>query len=172
MSRPAGDYNTYTEYWRLVQEGVAWFGYDGVWFRMTTTPNDIVVDNNSAGFSASASWIAYSSAADKYGADYKGRSTAAVSDAATWTVNVPTAGNYDVYAWWPAGTNRPTSAPYIVYYNGGNQTVNVNQQTSGGTWNKLGRWNFAAGNNNVKLSCWTTAGFTIIADAVRMVGPY
>src|SRR4029079_9476863 len=27
----------YTEYWRLVKEGVAWFGYAGVWFQINVT---------------------------------------------------------------------------------------------------------------------------------------
>jgi N-acetyl-anhydromuramyl-L-alanine amidase AmpD len=32
---------TYTEYWRLVKEGVAWFGYTGVYFQITVTaPQD------------------------------------------------------------------------------------------------------------------------------------
>jgi hypothetical protein len=30
---------TYTEYWRLVKEGVAWFGYSGVYFQITVTPS-------------------------------------------------------------------------------------------------------------------------------------
>ena len=29
---------TYTEYWRLLKEGVAWFGYGGVYFTITVTP--------------------------------------------------------------------------------------------------------------------------------------
>ena len=172
MTGPTANYGYKQEYWKLVAENKAWFGYEGVWFGVNANPFDVVVDNSSASFSCSANWSTGSSSTDKYGADYRYRSTAAVSDPATWTVNVPVAGNYDVYAWWPQGSNRSTTAPYMVYYNGGNVSVPQNQQANGGKWNKLGRWNFVAGNNSIKLSCWTTTGFIVVADAVRMVGPY
>jgi hypothetical protein len=46
--------------------------------------------------------------------------------------------------------------------------VNVNQQQNGGTWVVLGTWTFNAGTSQrVRLSCWTTAGFYVVADAVR-----
>lgn len=127
----------------------------------------VIVDNASAGFSASSNWWASTSTAGYYGTNYHARATASVSDAATWTASIPSAGNYQVYAWWTAGTNRAASAPYIVYYNGGSATVNKNQQSSGGQWNLLGTYNFAAGSNQVKLSCWTTVGYYVIADAVK-----
>ncbi|MGI8966759.1 MAG: N-acetylmuramoyl-L-alanine amidase, partial [Limisphaerales bacterium] len=74
-----------------------------------------------------------------------------------------------VYAWWSTGANRSTTAPYIVTYNGGSQTVSVNQQINGGQWNLLGTYSLLAGNNTVKLSCWTTTNFVFIADAIKWV---
>lgn len=129
----------------------------------------IIVDNADAGFSASANWSTGTIATDKYGANYRFRQTQATSDPATWSFNIPTADSYQVYAWWSQGTNRSATAPYVVYYNGGSQTVTVNQQINGGIWNSLGTWSFAAGSNNVKLSCWTTTGYAVIADAVRLI---
>lgn len=129
----------------------------------------LVVDNADAGFSASASWSTGTMSTDKYGADYRFRSTTAVSDPATFAFTIPTADNYQVYAWWSQGSNRSTTAPYVVYYNGGSQTVSVNQQINGGVWNSLGTWNFVAGSNNVKLSCWTTTGYVVIADAILVI---
>ncbi len=129
----------------------------------------IIVDNSDAGFSCSANWSTGTMSADKYGINYRFRSTAAVSDAANWNFNIPTADTYQVYVWYPQGTNRSATAPYIVYYNGGSQSVQVNQQINGGTWVSLGTWSFAAGSNNVKLSCWTTSGYIVVADAIRLV---
>ncbi|MGI8906164.1 MAG: N-acetylmuramoyl-L-alanine amidase [Candidatus Sumerlaeaceae bacterium] len=126
-----------------------------------------VVDNSSGGFSASTGWATGSSAADKYGADYRYHSTAAASDPANWTANL-TGGTYDISAWWSAGTNRSTTAPYILP-NGA--TVSKNQQANGGTWNLLGTIGLAGGNNTTKLSIWTTTGYVVVADAVKYYGP-
>lgn len=116
----------------------------------------------------SGSWATATGATDKYGADYKYRSTTAVSDPAEWTINVSAGGSYNIYGWWSAGSNRSSTAPYILP-NGA--TVSANQQANGGKFNLLGTIGLGAGANTTKLSCWTTAGFVVIADAVRYVGP-
>ncbi len=132
-----------------------------------TTAAAVIVDNSSANFSASANWSTGTSSTDKYGTDYRYRSTAAVSDSATW-IGAITGGTHSVYAWWPQGANRSATAPYIVYHGATSTTVNVNQQINGGKWNLLGTWtDFVSGNNTVKLSCWTTAGYVVMADAVK-----
>lgn len=133
------------------------------------TSTYIVVDNADPGFSCSANWSTGTSAPDKYGANYRFRSTAAVSDMANWNFNIPTADNYEVYVWYSQGTNRSPAAPYRVYYSGGVAPVPVNQQQGGGQWNTLGTWSFAAGTNNVALSCWATSGYVVIADAVMLI---
>jgi N-acetylmuramoyl-L-alanine amidase len=132
-----------------------------------STAVERIVDNTSSGFSASSNWWTSTSTAGYYGSNYHVRGTASVSDAATWTANLPSSGSYKVYAWWTGGSNRAASAPYIVYHSSGSTTVNVNQQVNGGKWNLLGTYNFGSGNQQVKLSCWTTAGYYVIADAVR-----
>lgn len=115
----------------------------------------------------SAGWSTGTSASDKYGADYKFKSTAPVSDAATWTINVP-GGTYAISAWWCAGANRSAAAPYVLP---NNATVNVNQQINGGKWNALGTIGLAGGNNVTKLSCWAATGYVVVADAVKYYGP-
>ncbi|HPB30195.1 MAG TPA: N-acetylmuramoyl-L-alanine amidase [Candidatus Sumerlaeota bacterium] len=128
----------------------------------------VIVDNTSSGFTASSNWWASTSTPGYYGTNYHCRGTAAVSDAAKWSVTLPSTGTYKVYARWTAGTNRAASAPYIVTHAGGNTTVSVNQQANGGTWQLLGTWSFNSGTAiRVQLSCWTTAGYYVIADAVK-----
>ncbi len=131
-----------------------------------TWPNEIIIDNNTASFTASGNWSTATSAADKYGADYRFRSTAAVSDSAVWNVTIPQTRNYEVYVWYTQGTNRSTGAPYVHL---DNTTVNVNQQSGGGAWKSIGIRSHTAGAGTIKLSCWAAAGFVVVADAVRVV---
>lgn len=151
--------------WKMVQDGVEWFGDTATGGINVVPPsNAVIVDNTAATYVGS--WATGSSSPDKYGADYRYHSTAAVSEPATFTANI-TAGGRNVYAWWPQGGNRSTTAPYMITHSGGTTTVNKNQQVNGGSWQSLGNFNFNAGNNNVKLSCWTGTGFIVVADAVK-----
>jgi Fibronectin type III domain len=131
----------------------------------TTWPNEIVIDNTGT-FTASTNWSTGTSSADKFGADYRFRPTAAISDQAVWNATIPQTRNYQVFAWWTQGANRAAAAAYTMP---DNTTVSVNQQTGGGAWNSLGVRNVAAGAATVKLSCWTTTGFVVVADATRLV---
>ncbi|MBA4146532.1 MAG: peptidoglycan DD-metalloendopeptidase family protein [Verrucomicrobia bacterium] len=124
------------------------------------------VDNNASGFSVIGTWSTGTSATDKHGADYRFKSTAPVSEPATWVTSLNTSASWTVRAWWPAGSNRSSSAPYIVSHGGGTTTVNKNQQVNGGSWQTLGTWSMG-GSQNVKLSCWTTTGYVVMADAIR-----
>jgi len=122
-----------------------------------------IIDNSNAGFSASTNWSTGTSAADKYGSNYRFRLTAQESDVAEWTKSV-TPGTYGIYAWWSQGANRSTTAPFILP---DNTTVYKNQQTAGGQWNLLGTQTLS-GSATTKLSCWTTTGFVVIADAIKL----
>ena len=128
---------------------------------------DFIVDNSDFGFSASPNWQTGTGASGKFGNDYRFRSVASISDSAEWSVHLPSAGNYEVFAWWSEGGNRSAAAPYIVYHPGGSDTVNQNQQINGGQWNSLGTYSLNAGLNTVRLSCWTISGSVVIADAIR-----
>ena len=66
-----------------------------------------------------------------------------------------------------AFSNRSASAPYIIYHSTGTATVRVNQQVNGGKWNYLGTWAMSTG--KVQLSCWTTTGYVVVADAIKWV---
>lgn len=132
----------------------------------STGGTTIIVDNSSAGFTASANWSTGTSATDKYGADYRYRSTAAVSDPAQWSATISSSGTYSIYAWWSAGSNRSATASYVLP---DGSSVSKNQQANGGTWQLLGSQSLATGAQVTKLSCWTTTGFIVLADAVKYV---
>jgi len=127
----------------------------------------VIADNGTAAWSASTAWFPGTSVAGYYGSNYHARATEGVSDAATWTVSLPSSGSYKVDAWWTAATNRSATAPYLVDHAGGTASVSKNQQSNGGSWQTLGTWSFNAGSNTVRLSCWTTTGFFVVGDAVR-----
>ncbi|MBA3670669.1 MAG: family 10 glycosylhydrolase [Gemmatimonadaceae bacterium] len=143
----------------------------------TACCTSIVVDNNNAGNNISiayaemsANWTSSSYAAGEYGTDYQYASTQAVSDPATFWFYLPSAATRTVSAWWTSGSNRSTTAPYVIYNAAATKlaTVNANQQLNGGKWNTLGTFSFTAGWNKVQLSRWTTAGSTVVADAIRV----
>ena len=147
------------------------------WQRLYPSPTSIIVDSNNAGnntaqgyIEVSANWISATSTAGYYGTGYYHASTAAVSDPATFWFYLPAAATKTIDAWWTAGTNRSTTAPFIAYNASGAEVgrVSVNQQLNGGRWNAIGTWSFTAGWNRIVLSRWTTAGSVVIADAVRI----
>jgi N-acetyl-anhydromuramyl-L-alanine amidase AmpD len=139
--------------------------------------SSIVVDSNNANnntslgyISVSANWTSSSSTAGYYGSGYYYAGTQAISDAASFWFYLPEAGTKTIDAWWTAGTNRAPAAPFIALNASGAEVgrVNVNQQLNGSQWNTLGTWSFSAGWNRVQLSRWTTSGYVVIADAIRV----
>ncbi|MDB6029559.1 MAG: hypothetical protein JWM68_5782 [Verrucomicrobiales bacterium] len=148
--------------------GMVGNGWIDVTFNMENLPSAVViVDNSDPGFTASANWATGTSSTDKNGANYRYRSTASVSDAANWNANIAATKTTTAYCWYPQGANRSSTAPYIVYHQGSSSSVSINQQISGGQWVSLGAYTMNAGGNDVKLSCWTTTGFIVVADAIK-----
>jgi uncharacterized protein (DUF1800 family) len=133
-------------------------------------PVDIIIDNLFA--TTSGSWSTGTSATDKYGSDYRFRSSSNGTASVTFRPTLPVAGDYDVYVWYTQGTNRTIAAPHIVTHTGGSTGVPVNQQVFGGLWNFLGRFNFASGTNGFVrvMSSYPDAEQVVVADAVRFVG--
>lgn len=131
---------------------------------------ETIVDNAASGFSASGNWGVSTYSAQKYGADYRYANPQAVSDAAWFSANIPSAGNYEVYVRYAANSGYNSSTPFIVAATSGNAVRNVNQQVNGGTWVSIGTHSLAAGNQPVVgVSRWTNTTGYVIADAVRIV---
>jgi len=124
-------------------------------------PDVVIVDNPEAEFVCA--WTLNSS--QGYGGSVNYHAAGDGSCTATWTPNLA-AGNYNVYAWWTVYSNRATNAKYTVYYDGGQETIEVNQRSNGDQWNYLGNFPFAAGTSgHVVLS--DDANGQVIADAVK-----
>ncbi|MBW1859798.1 MAG: hypothetical protein JRI70_06910, partial [Deltaproteobacteria bacterium] len=127
----------------------------------------VIVDNPNATFVGT--WPSATNA-DKYGPDCQYHATGDGSSTATWTPDVPETATYNVYAWWTVHSNRARNAKYTVYYNGGSETISVNQEVRGGQWNLLGTFPFLAGTSGyVQLT--DDADEYVIADAIMLAKP-
>ncbi len=85
----------------------------------------------------------------------------------TWTPTLPSEQQYNVYAYWRATANRATNAPFTIHHSGGSTAVAVNQQINGGTWNLLGTFTMAPGQNH-RIVLTDNANGEVAADAVQV----
>ncbi len=136
---------------------------------ITIDSNNNLNDTNTGYVTVSSNWNSSSNSAD-YQTGYWWAQTAAVSDGASFWFYMPQAGTKTIDAWWVAGSNRAPAAPFVMYNASGSSvgSKSVNMQANGGKWNTLGTYSFSAGWNRVMLSRWTTSGYVVIADAVRV----
>ncbi|HWI66092.1 MAG TPA: N-acetylmuramoyl-L-alanine amidase [Symbiobacteriaceae bacterium] len=155
---PGGCWN-WTYYMQLVNETSTW---------------STIVDNTSARYSGNWAVSTYSS--QRYGTDYLYANPQAVSDAAYYSVNIPSNGNYEIYAWYPSNSGYNNSTPVVIWKANsawtGTESVtkNINQQTGGGQWVSLGVYPLLAGQREIiAVSRWTSGTGYVIADAFKIV---
>lgn len=146
-----------------------------------TPPNpagSLVIDSNNAAndpaeavVEVSASWVSSASVPGFWNTGYWTAPTQAISDPARFKFHADAATCWQVEAWWTTDTNRSRSAPWIAYDAAGVELGRavVDQSANGGKWNVLGTWRFTQGWNQVILSRWTTSGYQVVADAIRLV---
>lgn len=132
----------------------------------------VIIDNDTTGFAVlTGTWSIGTTAAGRYGADYRFASTVGPTAAPTATCEWrPTlaAGQYEVSVWYPAGSNRAVDAPFTVHHASGATTIDINQTLNGGAWFVLGTFNFSAGTNGrVVLGNDAESAKVVLADAVR-----
>jgi len=154
-------------------------------FTTSSTTPDVIVDNTDPGWTNTSpngnTWSVGSVAeVPKVGTNYLYRAgdgsltESSITGKCRWTPNLPTAGVYDVYAFYQKGTNRNSAAPYKVYYNGGVVTSVQDQSSSvanQGGWFLIGQnLPFAAGTAGyVELTTLSLDTRYVSADAVKWV---
>jgi uncharacterized delta-60 repeat protein/uncharacterized repeat protein (TIGR02543 family) len=137
------------------------------------SPTDIVLDNTNAAVTFSGSWSTSSSAAGRYGPDYRWMSTIASGSAstATYRPTITVAGYYSISVMYPAGGNRAYSTPFAIQTDDEYIPLAVNQQINGGIWLPLVSQTAHLSPGNavyVEISNLTGySGSVVIADAVR-----
>lgn len=162
---------TYSESYQMYRQSTGYFGpIVTATIGVGTLTRDI--DNTSAGFALKGTWSTGTSATDKFGTDYRFIASAPKTAAsAEWALNAPVAGLYEVYGWWPQGTNRSGAVTYEL--EGSRERVYkvVNQQAGGGQWNLLGRVRLKPGGGFARVLGLSSSSGVVMADAVRLVGP-
>jgi hypothetical protein len=132
-------------------------------------PAKIKIDDGGSGYSSTGAWSSGSTASEKHGTSYAfATGTNPGSSSATFALNVPESGHYEICVWYSQGTNRATDAPYTINYAGGSSTMRVNQQSAGGRWIRLGDFDFNAGQGSIVLTNdIANSSQVVIADAVK-----
>jgi N-acetyl-anhydromuramyl-L-alanine amidase AmpD len=148
---------------------LGWFGPIAT-FQINVDPHEVIVDNTSPNFTRTGTWTRATAAPDKFGEDYWFTTTAAKTRAsASWFLNAPRNGVYDVFAWWSQGTNRPSSVVFSADSTRGTVFRRFDQRTNGGRWNLIGRVRLVQGTGFVRVSAVSRdTGKALIADAVRL----
>ncbi|MBK7860250.1 MAG: N-acetylmuramoyl-L-alanine amidase [Archangiaceae bacterium] len=97
---------------------------------------------------------------------------ATATASATYSANLPAAGEYNVYVSYTEFTARVTDAHYLVKHAGGESHFRVNQRRAGGTWVLLGRFYFKVNTPAVVqvLNDSASGVGNVSLDAVRFGG--
>ena len=151
-------------------------------FPLTGTVSPLVINDGGAGWATpTGNWTLWT------GQGYAGDDhEAAANSTATWTFSGLAAGNYLVYATWPAQRNRADNVPYTVAVGGGGSVTNVlvdqknappasiaGSGPAGGVWSwqQLGATSYtvAAGGTLVVGVSSAGADGCVEADAVMLV---
>ena len=102
-----------------------------------------------------------------YPPDFRYADPGCTSCEARFELKIPKDGVYDIWAWWPKGTDRATDTPFTIQFAGGSVTVNVDQQNNGSQWYRLAQKPFRAGEPASITVRGSSTGFAN-ADAVAL----
>lgn len=131
----------------------------------------IIVDNSGPGFVIEAGDWGTCDNGDCdgvcYDADFRYAGPECPACRARFDLEVPSAGEYDVWTWWPQGDDRATDTLFTVVHSQGSLAVTVDQQNNGSAWYKLGTVAVEAGESVSILVEGTVTGYAN-ADAVAL----
>ncbi len=87
----------------------------------------------------------------------------------TFTPNIPTDGEYEVFVNYTGGATRATNAAYEVVSQSGTSVIRVDQRAGGGSFQSIGTFNFIAGTSGSVTLRASDADGVVVGDAVRFV---
>jgi len=128
---------------------------------------EVVVDDLDARYSDTDGFSLSSTSPSRYDATYRACLTG-VSQSATWNLQLPFSGTWEIFEWHNGDTTSSSQAPYTIEYDEGTTMVPVNQQQNNGQWNSIGTYEFTEQLGSVVLSA-DCSGTYVIADAIRAV---
>ncbi len=128
-----------------------------------TASREVIIDNTDSATSKTGTWAA-SAATGYYGTDSVWSRDGSTF---TWKFTPTITGTYDVSMWWTTTSTRSSSIPVVINYEGGSQTVTINQLQNAGQWNALGTFSFVSGTTyNITITSRAYPASTC-ADAVK-----
>ena len=171
---------TYTAWGRILDVNNAYTDY-ATQVTVSAQPAMSIINDGAAGWTTTGSWTTWTNQGYA-GNDHE---AATANSTATWTFTNLAAGNYLVYATWPANKNRATNVPYKITVGGSlAASVSVNQQNapptsvagsgptgSASNWYQLGSTSFAVAANGTLAVGVSNAGVKgyVEGDAVMLV---
>ncbi|WP_049903552.1 golvesin C-terminal-like domain-containing protein [Halococcus agarilyticus] len=133
--------------------------------------NEVVLDNPDA--TTSGTWTSSTFRSGYYGSDYIYANDGSGGSTARYTPDLPADGEYEIYVQVPEGNeDSGTRAPYTVSHSEESQTIDFDQNVSGGQWYQLSSsaFPFAAGTNGyVEVSNDDVGAKYVFADGIKFV---
>ena len=134
-----------------------------------TEPFEIIVDDaDSARFTTVGAWAFSTNSPGYYNSGYRTAPVGTGSSVATWTIDIATGGQYEIFCYYTSYSNRATNAPFAIINNEKEiARKEVNQQINGQMFFSLGKYTLNQGNLKVSLS--NDANGYLIADTVKVI---
>jgi PKD repeat protein len=150
----------------------AWYSSTGAKPNPSTQPQYFITNTAawSPSFLTTGDWTDSQVVSGYYLENYLYTAAGQGGKEAQWLFSLPKAGDYDVSAWWSSSSARTSGAPYTVTSAAGDTTVLMDQRSNGHQWNRLGTFNFGAGNYSVTLTDDAASG-EVVADAIKVGAP-
>lgn len=140
------------------------------------SPADIFIDNNdSTAVKISGHWTSDANVWRAYGVDYLWNDAKSADQAVVYTPDIRTAGEYDLYIYFPIVENRSTQS-LIQVFDGEQEHENflktsdvVVEGQTGGKWVHIGRYRFPQGRKGYVTLSGDRADGIVVADAILFV---
>ena len=131
--------------------------------------SDTIVDNeDSNGVSVTGTWPTSTYNSNYVGSNYRHDDNSGKgSKSVAYTPDLPSDGPYNVFLYWNSSSNRATSVPVDIDYDGGSATATVDQTSNGGQWNHIGTHQFTSGTGERVAVRTDGTNDYVVADAVR-----
>jgi serine/threonine protein kinase len=134
-------------------------------------PGSIIADNADPAFAIEAGDWGTCENGDcdgvPYGIDFRYAESGCTTCRARFDLRVTTAGEYDLWTWWPQGEDRATDTPFTLQHGDKSLTIHVDQRRGGSTWVRLATLAFNQGDAVTVLVNGASTGYAN-ADAVAL----
>ena len=127
------------------------------------------IDTGDEGVTSQGSWFATANEG-YFGSPSMLHALASHDEYYEFPLNIPKAGEYEIYGWWTSHSNRAADTPYFITHADGVTEVAVDQSIAGSMWSLIGTFQFnGTANESVRITAGATTNEFVVADAIRVV---